>query len=196
MFKTLAKNGTLSSLKIDYCDMDQGGIEVLAGMPSLTQLSVEGNKLSDASAKALARCPSLRALNIAKNGIGDEGAKALAESRSLTSLKIDGNKIGKCGIEVLSANPNLTYLEITNNPGNDEASNTLGKMINQKVKQRKSYFPETGRLLSLAFNSSRELPLDLEKLILEYCESPLFTLRYTVDDYPYRKVRLEPKILF
>jgi hypothetical protein len=126
--------------------------------------------------------PFLTTLNIAKNKISDKGAKALAK-KGLISLDVSGNHIKKEGIEALVMNPTFTYLNIGNNPESYYADQPLREVLNQKIAQVKGY----PKLRTVSLFSSNEnpvagiFPLELEKLILDYCEPSPFICRNVYD---------------
>jgi hypothetical protein len=175
--RSLSQNSTLTSLNVSYYGISVDDIEAVAGIPNLTELNLSKIGLFDENIGALIKCKSLTILDVSQNRIRDEGAKILAKNERLVSLKIDGNKIGEAGIEALARNSTLTYLDITKNQGNGEVLSILETMLDRRIKQTREHSLRLGQLLSLIFSGEgltggylQTFPLELERLILEYCK--------------------------
>jgi Leucine-rich repeat (LRR) protein len=165
----LVQNLTLVSLDISYhYHLDIESLRTRAKLTNLTELSIACCSVSDV-VSILNGFALLKTLNVAGNNISDRDVAILMENRSLTSLDMSQNGIGKNSIESLLTNPSFTYLNISNNPGSCYADEPLQKVMNRKVTHIKEY----PKLRTLPLFPSH-FPLELEKLILDYCEPSPF----------------------
>jgi uncharacterized protein (UPF0262 family) len=178
----LIENRSLTSLSIEKVKMDNGLLESLVSNSILTSLEINRSGVNDEGAKILA-LSALRRLIVSDNQICDSGAIALAGSKTLTYLGMDRNKVGQKGIEALTENLNLVHLDISYNEGEDGTRHALEKMWKRRI-EWVEWHDRLRNLLFLLF--SREglagycppkLPLEMEKLVLDYCEPPQFTFR-------------------
>jgi hypothetical protein len=179
----LLENQILTSLGIEYVEMDNRMLETLASNPILTSLCINNSNIRNEGAKILAKSRNFTRLDVRNNRIGDEGAIALAGNKALTSLDISGNNLGQKGIEALIENSALTYLGISYNQ-----IKNIGRAISEKAWNRREeiakLYSQLGDLLFLIFSGKDleggylpKLPSELEKLILGYCKPPPFTFR-------------------
>ncbi len=132
------RNGTLTSLDLNFNQIGDDGARLLKGNRTITNLSLYANGITEKGAMALASSnvithlrltanqigdtgaaafkdnPSITELDLADCGIGEQGAIDLAGNNTITSLRLDKNIIGDQGAAAFKDNPSITELDLVN----------------------------------------------------------------------------------
>ncbi len=81
---------------------------------TLTSLDLNFNQIGDDGARLLKDNRTITNLSLYTNGITEKGAMALASSNVITHLALTGNQIGDTGAAAFKDNPSITELNLAN----------------------------------------------------------------------------------
>ncbi len=91
----------LSSLVLDFTDIDDGQVTALDGLDHLQALTLTGTQITDKSLPLLAQLEGLVTLDISYTEVSDKGLQSLEGCQNLELLRIWGTKASPEGIERL-----------------------------------------------------------------------------------------------
>jgi Leucine-rich repeat (LRR) protein len=174
--KSLMYHPTLTALKVKILNEDDA--KIIATLPGLTSLNVSYSILQKGSLEVLAGCTSLRSLNASGCTITNKDMTVLAKCRNLTSLDVSNCSLGWNEIEFLLKDLPLVRFNFDFTP-NGVLEKAI-KVINGKLKCGRDYCSQRKSFLSSLL--SHRLPRELERIILDYCESPRFVFRGFPDE--------------
>ena len=111
--RLLKDNRTITNLSLYANGITEQGAMALASSNVITHLTLTGNQIGDTGAAAFKNNQSITELDLANCGIGEQGAIDLAGNKTITLLKLRSNRIGNQGAAAFKDNPSITELDLT-----------------------------------------------------------------------------------
>ncbi len=117
------RNGTLTSLNLNFNQIGDDGARLLKDHRTITNLSLNGNGITEQGAMALVSSDVITHLILTDNKIGDTGAAAFKSNSTITYLKLARCGISFWGAKDLACNKTITSLTLSfNNIGDQGAA--------------------------------------------------------------------------